>query len=128
MPCLPSPRFTVSTPSSIVVHSHIKYRVSRLLLLLLFSVRFEFFSSSLCSFLSARTDMHLSIGNIIAILSLIVAIPCTAIMSWEVLRRHQQRDLNDHRTFPLPPPAPRFLKTKKKKKKKRIVKKIRVFK
>ena len=41
--------------------------------------------------------MHLSIGNIIAILSLIVAIPCTAIMSWEVLRRRQQRDLSGPR-------------------------------
>ena len=52
--------------------------------------------------------MHLSIGNIIAILSLIVAIPCTAIMSWEVTRRRQQRELNGPCTL-----AP-FLKKKDK--------------
>ena len=34
--------------------------------------------------------MHLSTGNVIAILSLIVAIPCTAIMLWTVYRRQQR--------------------------------------
>ena len=40
--------------------------------------------------------MQLSTGNIIAILSLMVAIPCTAIMVWKVFRR-QQRDSHDTR-------------------------------
>ena len=43
-------------------------------------------------------NMHLSMGNIIAILSLMVAIPCTAIMLWKVFWR-QQRDSHDTRTF-----------------------------
>ena len=43
-------------------------------------------------------NVHLSIGNIIAILSLMVAIPCTAIMLWKVFWR-QQRESHHTRTF-----------------------------
>ena len=43
-------------------------------------------------------NAHLSIGNIIAVLSLLVAIPCTAIMLWKFFWR-QQRDSHDTRTF-----------------------------
>ena len=57
------------------------------------------FNSSQLALLALHSaNMHLSTGNIIGILSLMVAVPCTAIMVWKVIRR-QQRDAHDTRRF-----------------------------
>ena len=62
------------------------------------TVAFFVFNLHSSSLFLHSAKMHLSIGNIVAILSLIIAIPCTAILLWNVFRR-QQRGSHNPRTF-----------------------------